>query len=171
MADKSHWFYDLDVLSVSDYTAASPRGCTNELSVAEMMKNLEPHRDLLRRIARVYGKPLVFGECGCGPRRFQAASPSGCDRSQPADPQEQANYYEAFIRTFKDEPWCRVFYWWRWNDHTLADLALGLCAFCVGTAGGVLMAKLMNVFSSKDNKVNPLIGSAVVAGILYTLCR
>ena len=93
---------------------------------------------------------------------------------------------------------------------TLAILALGLCAFCVGTASGVIMAKIMNVFSK--TKVNPLIGSAgvsavpmaarvsnkvslsedptnfilmqamgpnvsgvigsaVVAGILYTLCR
>ena len=93
---------------------------------------------------------------------------------------------------------------------TLAILALGLCAFCVGTASGVIMAKIMNLFSK--TKVNPLIGSAgvsavpmaarvsnkvslsedptnfilmqamgpnvsgvigsaVVAGILYTLCR
>ena len=93
---------------------------------------------------------------------------------------------------------------------TLGILALGLCAFCVGTAAGVIMAKIMNIFSK--TKVNPLIGSAgvsavpmaarvsnkvslsndptnfilmqamgpnvsgvigsaVVAGILYTLCR
>ena len=93
---------------------------------------------------------------------------------------------------------------------TLAILALGLCAFCVGTGAGVIMAKIMNLFS-KD-KINPLvgsagvsavpmaarvsnkvaleydptnfvlmqamgpnvsgvIGSAVVAGVLYTLCR
>jgi|GEM_PF-611523 len=121
VADKNHWFYDLDLLSVSDYSAARPRGCTNALSVAEMMKNLEPHRDLLRRVAKVYGKPLVFGECGCGPRRYQAASPSGCNMKEPADPHEQAAYYEAFIKTFKDESWCRGFYWWRWNSHTLAD--------------------------------------------------
>ena len=93
---------------------------------------------------------------------------------------------------------------------TLGILALGLCAFCVGTAAGVIMAKIMNLFSKE--KINPLIGSAgvsavpmaarvsnkvslgndptnfilmqamgpnvsgvigsaVVAGILYTLCR
>ena len=34
----------------------------------------------------------------------------------------------------------------------------GVIAFCVGTAAGVLMAKLMNVFSR--HKINPLIGSA-----------
>ncbi len=46
---------------------------------------------------------------------------------------------------------------------TLGILALGLLAFCVGTAGGVLMAKLMNLFS-KD-KINPLIGSAGVSAV------
>ncbi len=46
---------------------------------------------------------------------------------------------------------------------TLGILALGLIAFCVGTAAGVLMAKLMNVFSKE--KVNPLIGSAGVSAV------
>jgi oxaloacetate decarboxylase beta subunit len=46
---------------------------------------------------------------------------------------------------------------------TLAILALGLCAFCVGTAAGILMAKLMNLFSKE--KMNPLIGSAGVSAV------
>ncbi|MBM4152136.1 MAG: sodium ion-translocating decarboxylase subunit beta [Kiritimatiellaceae bacterium] len=49
------------------------------------------------------------------------------------------------------------------NAETLGILALGLIAFALGTAGGVLLAKLMNVFS-KD-KVNPLIGSAGVSAV------
>jgi len=46
---------------------------------------------------------------------------------------------------------------------TLAILALGLIAFSVGTAAGVLMAKLMNLFPG--NKINPLIGSAGVSAV------
>ena len=46
---------------------------------------------------------------------------------------------------------------------TLAILALGLCAFCVGTAGGVIMAKVMNLFTKE--KINPLIGSAGVSAV------
>lgn len=46
---------------------------------------------------------------------------------------------------------------------TIAILCLGLAAFCVGTASGVLLAKLMNVFSK--NKINPLIGSAGVSAV------
>jgi len=46
---------------------------------------------------------------------------------------------------------------------TLAILVLGLVAFSVGTAAGVIMAKIMNMFS-KD-KINPLIGSAGVSAV------
>ncbi len=46
---------------------------------------------------------------------------------------------------------------------TLGILALGAVAFSIGTAAGVLMAKLMNKFS-KDN-INPLIGAAGVSAV------
>ena len=38
-------------------------------------------------------------------------------------------------------------------------------AFGLGTAGGVLLAKLMNLFSKEGNKINPLIGSAGVSAV------
>ena len=47
---------------------------------------------------------------------------------------------------------------------TLKILGLGVVAFGVATAAGVLMAKLMNVFSRK-NPINPLIGSAGVSAV------
>ena len=46
---------------------------------------------------------------------------------------------------------------------TLGIIVMGVTAFAVGTAGGVLLAKLMNVFSKE--KVNPLIGSAGVSAV------
>lgn len=46
---------------------------------------------------------------------------------------------------------------------TLAILMLGLVAFSVGTAAGVIMAKIMNFFSKE--KINPLIGSAGVSAV------
>ena len=46
---------------------------------------------------------------------------------------------------------------------TLLIIVLGLLAFCVGTSGGVLLGKLMYVFSG--GKVNPLIGSAGVSAV------
>jgi len=49
------------------------------------------------------------------------------------------------------------------NAETMGILALGAIAFCIGTASGVLMAKLMNVVSI--HKVNPLIGAAGVSAV------
>jgi len=48
------------------------------------------------------------------------------------------------------------------NLQTLGILFLGMVAFSLGTAGGVLFAKLMNVIWPK-NPINPLIGSAGVS--------
>ena len=49
------------------------------------------------------------------------------------------------------------------NPETMGILGLGAVAFCIGTASGVLMAKLMNALST--NKVNPLIGAAGVSAV------
>lgn len=49
------------------------------------------------------------------------------------------------------------------NFETLGILGLGAVAFCIGTAAGVLMAKLMNKFS--EQKINPLIGAAGVSAV------
>ena len=46
---------------------------------------------------------------------------------------------------------------------TLGILLLGIVAFCIGTAAGVLMAKLMNLMSPR--KINPLIGAAGVSAV------
>ncbi len=49
------------------------------------------------------------------------------------------------------------------NFETMGILGLGAVAFCIGTASGVLMAKIMNLFSA--NKINPLIGAAGVSAV------
>ena len=49
------------------------------------------------------------------------------------------------------------------NWDSLKILALGLFAFAIGTAGGVLFGKLMYLFTG--GKVNPLIGSAGVSAV------
>lgn len=50
------------------------------------------------------------------------------------------------------------------NMQTIKILCMGIVAFALGTAGGVLLAKLMNLFAKK-NKINPLIGSAGVSAV------
>ncbi len=51
------------------------------------------------------------------------------------------------------------------NFRTLGILLLGVIAFAMGTAGGVLLAKVMNLFAKEGNKINPLIGSAGVSAV------
>ncbi|MEA3553574.1 MAG: sodium ion-translocating decarboxylase subunit beta [Campylobacterota bacterium] len=48
---------------------------------------------------------------------------------------------------------------------TMGIMLIGLIAFSVGTATGVLMAKLMNKLSPKDQQINPLIGAAGVSAV------
>ena len=51
------------------------------------------------------------------------------------------------------------------NEKTLFILVLGILAFSMGTAGGLLLAKLMNLFLPEGKKINPLIGSAGVSAV------
>jgi oxaloacetate decarboxylase beta subunit len=48
---------------------------------------------------------------------------------------------------------------------SLGIMAIGLVAFSIGTAAGVIMAKIMNKFSPKDQQINPLIGAAGVSAV------
>jgi oxaloacetate decarboxylase beta subunit len=49
------------------------------------------------------------------------------------------------------------------NVQTLMILSVGIVAFGMGSAGGVLLAKFMNLFLKE--KINPLIGSAGVSAV------
>ena len=49
------------------------------------------------------------------------------------------------------------------NWQTIGIMVLGVTAFCLGTGAGVILAKIMNIFSKE--KINPLIGSAGVSAV------
>jgi oxaloacetate decarboxylase beta subunit len=51
------------------------------------------------------------------------------------------------------------------NAKTLMVLALGAVAFASSTAGGILFAKLMNLFLPRSKKINPCIGAAGVSAV------
>lgn len=46
---------------------------------------------------------------------------------------------------------------------TLLIMGLGLFAFVFDTAGGVVFAKIINIFLKKDKKINPMIGAAGIS--------
>ncbi len=49
------------------------------------------------------------------------------------------------------------------NWQTIGIMVLGVTAFCLGSGSGVILAKIMNIFSKE--KINPLIGSAGVSAV------
>ena len=49
------------------------------------------------------------------------------------------------------------------NVKTLMIMGMGIVAFVFDTAGGVLFAKLVNVFLPKDRKINPMIGACGIS--------
>ena len=48
---------------------------------------------------------------------------------------------------------------------TLMILALGAVAFAFSTAGGIIFAKLLNLFLSEESRINPCIGAAGVSAV------
>lgn len=51
------------------------------------------------------------------------------------------------------------------TPESILIFGLGACAFAFSTAGGVIFAKVMNLFLKEGNKINPLIGSAGVSAV------
>lgn len=49
------------------------------------------------------------------------------------------------------------------NVKTLYIIGLGLIAFIMDTAGGVLFAKLLNIFLPEGRKINPMVGAAGIS--------
>ncbi len=51
------------------------------------------------------------------------------------------------------------------TSESMLIFILGALSFMIATAGGVIFAKVMNLFLSKENKINPLIGAAGVSAV------
>ena len=51
------------------------------------------------------------------------------------------------------------------NWQTIMILVLGAFAFSFSTFGGIILAKIINIFLRKDNKINPCIGAAGVSAV------
>lgn len=51
------------------------------------------------------------------------------------------------------------------TPQSILIFGLGAVSFMVATAGGIVFAKVMNLFLNADNKINPLIGAAGVSAV------
>lgn len=116
MENPNHWWRDLDELQMSCYEVGAD---APGWSVEQMIEKLKPGRDRFRKIAEAYGKPISFGECGCTCSYGGAMSPSGWKGEGGYSPMEQANYLEAVLSVFWDEPWWAGVYWWKWDEQNV----------------------------------------------------
>lgn len=60
-------------------------------------------------------KPLIFTEIGYASQDGAARQPWRQDNSQQANPQLQAQLYEAALRTYWTQPYFSGLYWWFWD--------------------------------------------------------
>jgi oxaloacetate decarboxylase beta subunit len=51
------------------------------------------------------------------------------------------------------------------TSQSILIFILGAISFMIATAGGIIFAKVMNLFLSKDKKINPLVGAAGVSAV------
>jgi oxaloacetate decarboxylase beta subunit len=51
------------------------------------------------------------------------------------------------------------------TSESILIFGLGALSFIIATAGGIIFAKVMNIFTPNDNKINPLVGAAGVSAV------
>lgn len=127
-------FWDaLDFVGIQGYFPVAGRAGAG---VAELERGWTRHLPALESFARRLGKPIVFTEIGYKSTRDTAIEPwvwpqraarapgaAGRRFHDPghADPQAQADAYEAFFRVFWDRPWFAGVYFWKWYPKTRAS--------------------------------------------------
>ena len=94
-------------------------------------------------------------EIGCTAVEGAACNPSSWSIVRALDEDEQANYLEAVMRTFGDEPWWYGMYWWKWEEHVARpwkiDPTVGDCGFTVrGKKAQSVMKKWYEKLQNKN---------------------
>lgn len=128
LSNKNRWFFDLDFLSLSCYHMAGNYEMTKE----EMVEGFKGQVERFRRYAKLYGKPILFGEFGCN-----------------FDSKRQADYMSTVIELFSKEDWWYGFYWWKWDEQVPRPLSERW--YPIKNREG---AKVLKEWSNKDRSRN-----------------
>ena len=115
------WWDAVDLIGISAYY---PVGKKDDASIATMLAGLAPIRDRLAKVSRKWNRPVAFLEVGVRSARTCSTMPwDWTHQDLPYDGREQADYYEAVLKTFYHEPWFRGFAWWDWPARALSAKA------------------------------------------------
>jgi sugar phosphate isomerase/epimerase len=141
--DELLWWDAVDLISVSAYYQVPPadgepldEAVEKTTSVEEIKDHLETVRERLAKLSAEHKKPILFIETGVtnvrGCARYPWSHPDE-RMGSPLDEQEQANYYQAMLEVFWDEPWFLGFCWWDWParlyDESAAGEDRGFCVY------------------------------------------
>ncbi len=111
--DVAQWYDALDYVGTSAYFPVAKQGGASK---EEMCKAWHQVKERMQGIYERIGKPILFMEIGCRSARGCATMPwDFMHRELPYDEDEQANFYESCLETFRDTPWFLGFFWWDWS--------------------------------------------------------
>lgn len=130
------WWDALDLIGIDGYFPLRADAESGE-TVDELVQAWAPVRMRLAKVARRFGKPVVFAEVGYQSRARAYESPWQRDPALP-DARAQALAYEAFFEAFEGCAWWRGALWWDWNEKD-PDAATGFTP-TRKPAEGVLLA-------------------------------
>ncbi len=103
-----------DALDEVGLTAYFPVGGTEPPSKAALAQAWRTPRELIERLGRRTGKPVLITEVGYTSRRGAAAQPWDHSSSAEVDLELQRNLYRGFCSAFSKTPRVSGFYVWNW---------------------------------------------------------
>ncbi len=109
-------FWDeLDYIGIQAYF---PLSDGTDPTTEELKAGWQAHLDSIERVAKRFGKPVLFTELGYRSVAGTAATPwewPSHGETTEIDLELQARCYEAFFETFWNKPWFAGAYFWKWH--------------------------------------------------------
>lgn len=121
--DPEPWFADLDAIGVSFYVGTDylrRTGCldTAEPTLEQYVAGLKqgPLQEIKQKYWERFHVPVLFAEFGCRSVVNGLADPGAWTNSGDFDGRPQSQFIEGVLTAFKDEPWWRGGFWWKWDE-------------------------------------------------------
>lgn len=111
--DKIRFWDELDFIGVQHYF---PLAESVTDSVDQARRELFKIRDTMQRLSIQWNRPIVLTEVGFPSIDGAFLSPHKEDFSQSVSDERQAEGYRMLIDAFADQPWCKGFFWWKWES-------------------------------------------------------
>lgn len=109
--DRIQFWDDLDFIGVQHYFPLM-----SSAEDGDSRKVLRGIKDTMRAVSVRWNRPVVLTEVGFPSIEGALMSPHDEDFSQSVSDERQAQGYRMLIEELSDEPWCKGFFWWKWES-------------------------------------------------------